>query len=93
MSSEAEIVHIAGQPVQLQGRYVRQRCSWCGALIEDIDLANAASEVSEGETVSGPPLWPVGELVALAGVLRYCLGDVSEMPKNCCANIELDVTR
>lgn len=93
MSSEAEIVHIAGQPVQLQARYVRQRCSWCGALIEDIDLQRTAVYVGDENTDTTVPLWPTGELVAIDGNMKYCLGDVSEMPPNCCANIELDVTR
>lgn len=83
------IVHIAGQPVQLQNRYVRQRCSWCGALIEDLDLERIAVAGDD----SSVPLWPIGELIEVTEGVKVCLGDIDEMPSNCCANIELDVTR
>jgi hypothetical protein len=55
----AEIVHIAGEPITFDG-VQRQRCSWCGALIEERDLANmavatdssASSEVQQEEANS-----------------------------------------
>lgn len=34
-------VHIAGQPAQV-GSVVRQRCSWCGYLFHEHDLATMA---------------------------------------------------
>ena len=86
------IVHIAGQPVLLSRRYMRQRCSWCGALLEDVDLTTIHTPVDE-EGDPTYPTWPVGELVAIDGNMKYFLGDVFEMPTNCCANLELDITR
>ena len=37
MSGE-EIIHVAGTPVTF-GSITRQRCCWCGALIQERDLA------------------------------------------------------
>lgn len=39
------VTHIAGLDVQV-GRYLRQRCAWCGAMLSDYDLARVA--VPEG---------------------------------------------
>ena len=35
------MIHIAGQPVQV-GSVCRQRCSWCGAVLQEVDLKNVA---------------------------------------------------
>lgn len=42
------IVHLAGPPIRI-GALIRQRCCWCGALIEERDLDNIAVQVEEGE--------------------------------------------
>lgn len=39
MAGDAPIVHLAG-PVITFGSACRQRCSWCGALVEEQDLTN-----------------------------------------------------
>jgi len=40
------IAHLAG-PQITYGSVVRQRCAWCGALIEERDLANMAVRVDD----------------------------------------------
>ena len=37
----SEIVHLAGPQITFDG-VARQRCAWCGALIEERDLSNMA---------------------------------------------------
>lgn len=83
------VVHIAGLPIQMEGRYIRQRCGWCGAMIEDIDLTMIAVA---GEDTS-VPLWTQGHLISIDGGLRCDLGSVEEVPSNCCAAIDLSVTQ
>lgn len=61
------VVHIAGVDVQVGSR-LRQRCSWCGATIIDVDLANIAIMVEPGEEPGPHPTWPVGSLVEHTGV-------------------------
>jgi hypothetical protein len=58
------VVHIAGLDVQI-GTRLRQRCAWCGAVLEDVDLANVM--VPEGQNPR-PPTWTPGELVVIDGV-------------------------
>lgn len=41
----SEIVHFAG-PVMTFGSVSRQRCAWCGALIQEYDLRRVAVEES-----------------------------------------------
>lgn len=69
MSAPGVVVHIVGPEVQI-GTRRRQRCSWCGTLLEDMDLANMAVPVEygpDGEELpwEGPPGWPVGALMAV----------------------------
>lgn len=96
--SEPGMTHIAGQPVKLQGRYLRQRCSWCGAILIDVDLQNLGVHIpGEAIGIEEPeafvyPVWNPGELVTLDGTASYTLGNVSELPDNCCAVLSPEVT-
>ena len=65
-----EVVHIAAPEVQV-GHRLRQRCSWCGAMIDDVDLSTIQVAVAEGEEPSPYPSWPAGALVAVDGGIRY----------------------
>ena len=38
------MIHIAG-PAITCGSHRRQRCSWCGTIVEDVDLANIAMPI------------------------------------------------
>lgn len=42
----SHLVHLAAPPIRV-ANVIRQRCAWCGALIDEHDLANIA--VPEGE--------------------------------------------
>lgn len=43
------LVHLAGLPVRV-GDVIRQRCAWCGALIDDLDLTRVAVALEPGQT-------------------------------------------
>lgn len=53
-------VHLAGIPITLEGRYVRQLCSWCGHRLIDVDLSNVM--VPEGQA-GGFATWEPGKWV------------------------------
>lgn len=89
-ASTGSITHIAGLDVQV-GRYLRQRCAWCGAVLSDYDLANVA--VLEGHNPR-PAMWGVGELVALDGNASWVVDheDGAELPANACVQLDPAVT-
>lgn len=89
--ADPDVIHIAGAVVQV-GTQHRQRCSWCGAVIEDLDLALMA--VPDDQTAAGVPSWPVGELVAVAGGMKWLVdhADGNVLPAGCCAHLPHDVT-
>lgn len=104
-----EVVHIIGQPVQV-GPLRRQRCSWCGHLLHDDDLSAIAWTLNEdGSDPGPPPMWPVGELLAVVGdsgsfrAMRVVpieeWPDAEQepgerrLPDNCCALLDPEVTR
>lgn len=85
------VVHIVGLDVQV-GTRVRQRCAWCGAIIEDIDHANVAVPVDQDP---GPcPTWEIGALVAIDGNHRYVVAheDGAKLPPGSCALLDPEVT-
>ena len=75
----SEIVHIAGLEVVLFGRYLRQRCAWCGLVLVDYDLTLTAS--SDG---SAPKGWPLNALVAVDGPGSWTLPETKRLPDNSC---------
>jgi len=84
------IVHIAGVDVQV-GALLRQRCSWCGAVLIDYDLDRIAVPVGQDPR---PATWPVGELVARDGVASYIVEHVdgADLPAESCARLDPAVT-
>lgn len=50
----SHLVHLAGAAIRV-GSVIRQRCAWCGALIEEMDVALVA--VPEGD----PAPWELTE--------------------------------
>lgn len=48
-----EILHLAG-PVVVYGNVRRQRCVWCGALIQEMPLARMARQLEPGEDPDSP---------------------------------------
>jgi hypothetical protein len=55
----ASETHIAGSDLEVDGRYLIQRCAWCGATLLAYDYRNTAT-VGEWRK---PPVFPVGGLV------------------------------
>lgn len=91
------IVHIAGAPVQV-GTHLRQRCSWCGGVLVDQDLAMTAVPVGQDPTY---PTWPVGELIEIDGLDESTVSmtsvleheDGQAVPDHCCAKLSPEATR
>lgn len=89
-----EIIHIAGLDVQV-GPRLRQRCGWCGMVLEDVDLRNVAVVAPPEGGDPGPyPVWAVGSLVAHDGVAWWAVDHVDgdQLPEACCASIDPEVT-
>ena len=49
------VSHLTAQPVNLVGRFNRQRCAWCGECIVDEDLATMASPSGAVHGTEWPP--------------------------------------
>lgn len=88
----AETVHIAGVCIDIGGRYLRQRCSWCGAVLIDYDLAMMASPIVEGEEPRPPATWQAGGLILVDGPMSTIVEhtDDEKLPASSCVTIELD---
>jgi len=65
-------VHVAGPCLTLDGRYIRQRCSWCGAVLTDYDLDRIAAPVGQD---SSPGQWSEGAFVLVDGAFSTVLVD------------------
>lgn len=52
--------HVAGLDLEIQGRYLIQRCAWCGAVLLAYDYERVAVE---GDTWQKPATYPAGHLV------------------------------
>lgn len=100
-----ELVHVAGTVLTF-GQYRRQRCSWCGALLQEYDLANISRPLEPGEDPDNPEpwepaAWPVGGLVAVVDggpramwvVKPEQIGGEPQAPGNSCMNLDREVTR
>jgi len=82
------VVHIAGTVIVLFGRYMRQRCDWCGVILLEYDLARVAGLVGTDPT---PAHWPPGSLVRVDGNVSAAIdnpdvrdGEI-QLPPDCCA--------
>lgn len=71
------VTHIAGAQLSMFGRYLRQRCEWCGVILVEYDLARLQVPVGQ----EGPPaMWPVGGLVRVDGHMSAEVESVDEAP-------------
>lgn len=52
--------HIAGLDLEISGRYLIQRCAWCGTTLIAYDYANTAVA---GDKWEKPGTYPAGRLV------------------------------
>ncbi len=84
------ITHIAGAQVQAGAR-LRQRCSWCGAVLCDYGLTRIA--VPEGQDPT-PGMWETGRLVEVDGNASWIVEheEGAELPANACARFDDEVT-
>lgn len=71
------VTHIAGAQLHLFGRYLRQRCDWCGVIIIEYDLARVM--VPEGQEGT-PAMWPVGALIRVDGHMSAEVEAVEDEP-------------
>lgn len=87
------IIHIAGLDVQV-GDQLRQRCSWCGSVILDVDTARVAFQVVEGQEGYKVSTWPVGALIGMNGAVTWVVEheDGKQLPPNACAQVPHEVT-
>lgn len=81
------VTHIAGAQLNMFGRYLRQRCDWCGVIIIEYDLARVMVPVDQP---GPPPMWPVGALVRVDRVMSAVVEAVEEdghtkLPMDSCA--------
>jgi hypothetical protein len=89
-----EVIHIAGLDVVV-GTQLRQRCAWCGAIIDDKDLRGLAVALQPGETEAAPyPSWPIGALIGRMDGATYVIDhpDGEVLPDGCCAKLDPAVT-
>jgi hypothetical protein len=85
-----ELIHIAGAQVQVGSR-LRQRCSWCGAMLCDYNLECVAVPAGQDPR---PALWETGALVAVDGNASWVAEhqDGEEIPGSACARLDDAVT-
>lgn len=72
------MIHIAGQKVVYEGRWLRQRCAWCGLTLIDYDLATCAS--MDG---SAPRTWEEGAQVEVNGNFSSLVAGKELSPESC----------
>lgn len=84
------LIHIAGVQVQV-GPRLRQRCSWCGAVLCDYDLQRIA--VPEGQDPR-PAMWETGALIKVNGSASFVVEheEGAELPPEACAQLDHEVT-
>lgn len=83
------MIHVAGTVLVAPPGRMRQRCSWCGALMIDYHLERMRMAVPEGQDPT-PGAWQVGALVEIDGgascVVAYEQGD--PLPAGSCVLLE-----
>jgi hypothetical protein len=96
--------HIAGMAVQV-GSHLRQRCSWCGEVLEDLDLSRVGVVVQhddsmpQGSTNGSSPhqplsltgAWEMGVLVAVMAQASWVVDheDGAPLPPESCFQREI----
>jgi hypothetical protein len=83
IGSGSSVSHVAGPPLTIDDRYQRQRCLWCGDVLEEYDLAYIAVPDEQ----PGPPAtWPPGAWVRVEGNAAYVIevGIDDPMPPDAC---------
>lgn len=90
--SDGRVIHIASFPVIVNKRYHRVRCAWCGAILVDNDFDQMRTA---GQPWQEPKTWPDMQLVMVDDnktiAVEYEYG--MDLPDNCCAKLDPEVTR
>lgn len=76
--------HIASNAIIIEGRYHRQRCVWCGALLIDDDLSMQAVPTDQADKAI--PCWKTGGMVRVEPGNPRSSSKVEsdKMPDDCC---------
>lgn len=79
------MIHFVGIEIHVEN-LVRQRCSWCGEILEDVDLSLMMSPEGSGPWKG----WEVGALLAVEGNGRWIVKPtVFRLPPGTCAEKDL----
>lgn len=89
--------HVAGLDVTKDGRWVRQRCAWCGTVLVDEDATNVARPIEEGVNpeemtpAQWVGVWAMGAMVKIDGPVRSRVeGEV--YPDDACLAVDPAIT-
>ena len=76
------VTHIAGLEIEVYGRYLRQRCAWCGEILVDYDYQLT---MCPGEWEK-PKAFPCNSLVHVDGVNPrvYSVLEGERLPEDAC---------
>ncbi len=90
MSSQS---HLAGGPVHVDSRYLRQLCQWCGYRLVDMDLHNVAMPVETAMSATPAkfpwPEWEVGAWIRVDGPMSSVveMGEGKMPPDSCMRDV------
>ena len=92
--SYSGVAHLAGADLTVDGRWMRQRCAWCGELLIDLDLSRVAVQVEPGEEPQPPATWPAGKFIVVDPPVRYVLEwDGERLPPHACMRMPVEETK
>lgn len=93
------VAHLAGPDIEFNthdGHVLRQRCSWCGTTLIDVNLSRIAVPIGQDPTY---PHWTVGSFVEVdmpdkAGGVSFTVEweHPAPVPENACMRMPLEVT-
>lgn len=82
------VTHIAGLPITVEERYVRQRCAWCTTLLVDVDATTLNYELSIPPEERRPGTWQAGRLVTVDGPASFVLDEGADLPDDACTILD-----
>jgi len=79
------VTHIAGIHINMDDRFIRQRCAWCGEVLIDEDISKIAF-IGDSDSVLN--VWPVGAFVRVDGRFSSVV-EQQQIPHDCCYAYEI----